>query len=722
MESRTSAATAERPHGLTIWIPRLVLGLTVVGVVAAGVRGFVDTADGSVIGWLGDVMFAIAFGSFAVVGYVLATRLPSNPIGWICLATGGAVGLDAILTTYATYALHGGPGGHDAAAFMVALDSPMWVPLVTLPTTFLLLLFPDGRLPSPRWRRFAWAVGVGLVLVVLLIFLSPGPLTDSGFPQLRNPFGIEAVGPFVNGASALILVIPVAVVTSLVGLVLRYRSATGLLRVQLRWLVTTAVTVAIVYAIVFLLSINTDWGGIRTPAWLEALQNLAVAAFVLIPVSVGVAVLRHRLYDIDLVINRAVLFASLGVFITAVYVAIVVGVGTLVGSRTEPALSAAAAAVVALAFQPARRRAQHFADRLVYGKRATPYEVLSEFSDRLGTAYAADDLLPRMARTLAEGTGAARADVFVRVGDELRPEAAWPVDAELPPALAIGDPGHDSPTQLGTSGASVLELVRHQGEMLGALSITKKPGEPVTPTEERLVRDLAAQAGLVLRNVRLIEELRASRQRLVSAGDAERRKIERNLHDGAQQQLVALAVQLKLLGGLAERDAARATDLAATLQHAATDALESLRDLARGIYPPVLADKGLVAALESQAQKAAIPVSVEASAIERYPQDVEAAVYFCSLEALQNAAKYAEASAAVVRVAQNDGSLTFEVADDGKGFDAAATKYGTGLQGMADRLSAMGGSIRVRSTPGAGTTVVGEIPVKSHRRRADEAG
>ena len=235
--------------------------------------------------------------------------------------------------------------------------------------------------------------------------------------------------------------------------------------------------------------------------------------------------------------------------------------------------------------------------------------------------------------------------------------------------------------------------------------------DPLDPSRERLVRDLAGQAGLVLRNVRLIEELKASRQRLVAAQDEERRKLERNIHDGAQQQLVALAVKLKLLGTLASRDPDKAVDLAAQLQTEATDALENLRDLARGIYPPLLADKGLVAALEAQARKATIPTTVEGGGGGRFGQDVEAAVYFSCLEALQNVAKYAEASRATIALSNGAGSLSFTVTDDGAGFDASQASYGTGLQGIADRLAALGGTLDVRSEPGNGATIEGRLPV-----------
>jgi signal transduction histidine kinase len=213
----------------------------------------------------------------------------------------------------------------------------------------------------------------------------------------------------------------------------------------------------------------------------------------------------------------------------------------------------------------------------------------------------------------------------------------------------------------------------------------------------------------VLRNVRLIEELRASRQRLLAAQDEERRKLERNLHDGAQQQLVALQVQLRLAEQLVGRDAERQRELLGRLKEATGQALEDLRDLARGIYPPLLADRGLPAALEAQARRAPVPVEVEPDGVGRHERDVESAVYFCVLEALNNVAKYAGATRAVVRLSEAEGGMRFEVEDDGRGFDPRRTGYGTGLQGMADRLEAIGGTLDVRSAPGEGTTVTGHV-------------
>ena len=362
--------------------------------------------------------------------------------------------------------------------------------------------------------------------------------------------------------------------------------------------------------------------------------------------------------------------------------------------------------VVALAFGPVRRFARRLADRMVYGARATPYEVLTAFGDRVGEGYSVEDVLPRMVALLAEGTGATVARVWLRVGDDLRPVAAWPADATTARSLPM--PGDELAPFEGEDGFPV----RHQGELLGAISVAFPPGDPITPAKSRLVEDLAAQAGLVLRNVRLVEDLRASRKRLVAAQDEERRRLERNIHDGAQQQLVALSVKLRLLEQLAPRDPAKAAEMASELQAETTDGARGpprprSRDLSAAARRPV----ALPAALDAQARKSPVAVTVMPDGVGRYPQDVESALYFCCLEALQNIAKYARASHAEIRLSAGGGEVAFVVADDGEGFDPSAVPHGSGLQGMADRLEAVGGTLEVRSRPGSGTTVTGRVPV-----------
>jgi signal transduction histidine kinase len=335
---------------------------------------------------------------------------------------------------------------------------------------------------------------------------------------------------------------------------------------------------------------------------------------------------------------------------------------------------------------------------------------MSTFGGQLAGTYASEDVLPRTARVLGEGVGAERAEVRLAEGNELRTVATWSTDA----------PARDE---------DLLVEVRHQGEVLGALAVTMPANDPIDPNRQQLVRDLAAQAGLVLRNERLtrqlrgrLDQLQAAQKRLVAAQDGERRRLERNIHDGAQQQLVALAVKARLARSLTERDPAKAAAMLEQIEAETQSALEDLRDLARGIYPPLLADKGLEAALVAQARKSPVPVDVEVDGIDRLPQDIEAAVYFSALEALQNTAKYANASRATVTLRRANGSLSFSVVDDGVGFDRDVTGYGTGLQGMADRLGALDGELEVTSRPGSGTIVTGRVPVGAASHGDDGEG
>ncbi|HEX6330480.1 MAG TPA: histidine kinase [Actinomycetota bacterium] len=633
------------------------------------------------------------------VGALIAARRPSNPIGWILCALGVISGVLAFTSEYARWALlveAGRPPGGLLAAWAVEW---IWIPLI-VGLGMVGAIFPDGRFLSAAWRVATWIAIAAACVPIALSALLPRLTIYEGFD---NPVGIGGDGVADAAALSTVLLLPIVVIGAAAA-VRRFRRSRGEERLRLKWLVFAMILVASmfgVYGVIVLVQ------GTATPAGegFEWLEYLTILSFLAVPVSIAFGVLKYRLYDIDFVINKAVVYGAIAVFITAVYLVIVIGVGSLIGYASDPVLSAIAAATVALAFQPARRRAQHLANRLVYGKRATPYEVLSELSSRLAGAYSLEDTLPRLARVTAEAVGAVRATVWLRGSGSLRPAASWPGDDAVPAYPMRGD---DLPP-FGEREHGF--TVRHRGDLLGAISAVMPPSEPLGPSQEKLLEDVAAQAGLVLRNVALLEDLRDSRKRIVTAADERARKLERNIHDGAQQQLVALTVKLRLARGLVPRDPDRAEAVLAELQTEAQTAIEDLRDLARGIYPPLLADKGLREAVEAQARKTHLPVRIDADGIGRYPQDLEAAVYFCTLEALQNVAKYAKASSVDVLLRDRGGDLTFEIRDDGVGFDVSAAR-GSGLSNMRDRLDALGGDLDVRSEPRLGTVVWGRVPLE----------
>jgi signal transduction histidine kinase len=622
-----------------------------------------------------------------IIGALVASRRPRNPLGWILILAGLGLGVSTFGGAYAAYSLLIEPGSLAAPYAFAWVSNWSWTLGVGL-LPFLLLLFPTGVLHSRRWRPVFWGATFFAAVMVLTALI--GSALNWSQPFLE----VETFDPLLEGV--LVGAVYGTLGFSVLGVVsqfLRLRQAQGEERQQLKWFVTA---MAMFVTALVVTSVEEN----------AALLPLLSVTTLFLYASIAIAILKYRLYDIDVVINKALVFGALAAFFTLVYIALVVGIGTLIGSRSSTVLTIAAAVLIAVAFNPVRERARHLANRLVYGKRATPYEVLSHFAERMAGTYSAEDILPRLARILGEGTGASRAEVWLRVGSEARLAASWPAGDGIRETLPLR--GGELPE---IPGATSSVPVRHQGESLGALSIAKPPSEALTPTEEKLVADLAGQAGLVLRNVRLIEELRASRQRLVAAQDEERRRLERNIHDGAQQQLVALQIKLGLVETILERDPEKALSLVGDIKRGVNETLEDLRDLARGIYPPLLADQGLMAALEAQARRAAVPVVIEGQGLRRYSPAIEAAVYFCTLEALQNVAKYAAAASVTVRLAASDGELRFEVIDDGRGFDPSATGHGTGLQGMADRLDALGGTLAVRSSPGSGTTLEGVLPV-----------
>jgi signal transduction histidine kinase len=722
------AAPGARRATAAVWLLTAAVGGAAAGLTVAGWDGY----RGHDAVWsLADLPAALLYASLGG----LIVRRAANLIGWMLLGLAVALSVMALASAWAVLGVRH-PGTLPAPRLLGLLAEWTFVPVLA-GLAFLFLLYPTGRLPSRRWRPFA-AAGLtltGLAMVGVLVhprqMALPAPGGVSLF--LPNPLGIRSLGPVLSrvligtlaGASALFVVL---LGGAIVALVIRYRSGSRETRQQIKWIVLIALA-GVVCQAVALLALGVNHG---RSSLVVTIAYTVIPVIVLfgIPAVITLAILKHGLYQIDVIISRAVQYGLLSAVLTGVYVAIVIGIGTLAGySGGGSALSVAAAVAVALLFQPVRQRAQRVANRLVYGERASPYQVLADFAEDMAVQLDAGLALDRVAALLAGATGAERVGVWVRVGSELRPQVAWPRDENggdpaapvpLGPAVAGGGPGGqagDRPGELPDLGpVSRAVAVRHSGELLGALTIVKPAAEPVSASEDRLLAQLASQAGLVLRNARLtaelratIDDLRASRRRLVQAQDAERQRIERNLHDGAQQQLIALRIQLGLLDAIAD-DPAGVRETAGQLRDGLAAALDDLRALARGIYPPLLADQGLGAAVRAQASRAALPVTVAVDGVGRYPRETEAAVYFCVLEALQNTAKYAAASTASVALAASGGQLEFTVTDDGAGFDVATAVDGTGLQGMTDRLAAVGGTVAIESAPGHGTTVSGCLP------------
>ncbi|MGI9119756.1 MAG: histidine kinase [Acidimicrobiales bacterium] len=664
-----------------------------------------STAGADSVGFPGEV--AVLGLVTTTVGALIASRVPANAIGWLFCVIGLGEALAVLAQDYAIYGLVTAPGSLPGATLMAWCG--VWLFGAGPVGIFVLLLFPDGRLPSRRWRPVAWLAGLSLVAFTAAAAVGTAPPGREDLDGFHGPSDVSDVAGlvlFLAGNVAAVAALAAAVGPDpAVAASGRGRApAAQVVRVRLGRARRQPGGGGLRSTIVERRSPGSRAAGLRQRARRGRGGRVEVP-----PLrhrhrhqqDGGVRVVgrvhhcglpghrrRHR--------GRRRADRHLGRGATAH--------GHRGGGPRLPTCPPAGTATG----QPAGVRGA-----------ATPYEVLSGFSQQMALTPANAEVLPRMATALAEGSGATHVEIWLRVGAEIRLAASWP-----------DKPGRE-PTTLALSGEEVPALdasrsfaVRHREELLGVLAVTKPRAEPLTGTEEKLISDLASQAGLVLRNVRLTTELadrleeisvqardlQQSRQRIVAAQDQARYQLERNLHDGAQQQLVALMMRIRLAEEMASEQAPELAGVLAELKSDTRDALENLRDLARGIYPPTLAHQGLVAALRAQAAKAPIPVEVDGD-IGRYEQGTEVAVYFSCLEALQNVSKYAQATGAEIRLWCGPDRLSFSVADDGVGFDAERTARGSGLEGVSDRLAALGGGLRVDSAPGSGTTVTGWVPV-----------
>ena len=474
------------------------------------------------------------------------------------------------------------------------------------------LVFPDGRTRTTVDRRLLrgkWCAR------------RPGDRRRPSSPRrrcFRSPtrtrtrsWTTSSLTPLYVAVNVLFLLFFLFTIFVAARLVVRMRHGDPIERRQVGWIAVAVIgNITILLANVAIAPLGTEDNSFLL------IDSVAV---VLIPLAVGVAIMRYRLYEIDRIISRSVTYGALAIFIGGVYVAIVVGLGALLGGDTGFGLSIAATALVAIAFQPMRRWVERWANRLVYGERATPHEILVQFSHR-SSELSDDELIEQAPKLIVDGTGAATAALWVRSADGFRTASTWPPDTterSLADGAEFVDPEADRSWP-----------VLHDGELLGGISLTKEEGETVTAAESALLDDLAAGLGLALRNTRLTAELRrqiaeleASRERVLAAADAARRDLENTLDSGPQQQLVALKVKLGPTRKRAEQlGATKTAALLTQLEQQAGDAIAAVREFARGIYPPLLEAEGLAVAIGQQARTSALSVSVRTDDVGRYPR------------------------------------------------------------------------------------------------------
>lgn len=669
---------------------RISLAVTAVGAVAVildALLGF-----GNFFPWIIPTTAALA------VGAVLTYRVPSNRVGWLLLlfGAGGAMG-GFIQIISLRMADPVAAGWFDAIGYFFNTG------IIAYTLSATLLRFPDGKLLAPHWRWSEYWVLLTASVGALAALLNGGWGGDVAQAAAVSPLR-EATAPLGDVLSGIFFPALVASFGAAgISVVLRYRRSVGDERLQMKWLAYAGGSLIALS----LLLVGVSFATGDSQLALKGLPALVAAiAFALIPIAVAIAVLKYRLYDIDIVISRTVVLAILAGFITLVYTLVVVGIGNhLIGGDSDELLfPIVATAIVALAFEPVRNKAQGWANRLVYGQRATPYEVLADLTGRLSHGEEGKGLIGRMAKRLGEGTGAERATIWLGSDSDLTVGASWPIGPES---------GH----RINLTADGVFP-VTHDGVVVGAFEVIKPRESELSSAERSLIDDLAGSAGAVLGYERLNDslsgkaaELARSRTRLVDAQDRERRRLERDLHDGAQQLIVSLKLKIGLAKALAvKHGAADLEALLGGLGDEAQDALDEVRALAKGIYPPVLESDGLASAISALASGAPEEVILHCDGLRRYQRDVEATIYFEISEAVTNAVKHASGPIHVDLLGSEEG-ISFSVADSGEGFDVASANGGSGLQNLRDRIDALGGTLTIESSVGSGTTVRGEVPL-----------
>jgi signal transduction histidine kinase len=631
----------------------------------------------------GGVSFATLSFAFATTGAIIAVRVSDNAVGRLFLLIGLLLALGLLLYQYAAYGLTR-PGGVPAMATAAWLSNPVSQPAAAL-IALSLMLFPDGRLASSRWRAAALLCWVAAVLLSVPSLLAPGRI-PAPFASLSNPIELDGIrgAMIAAGIVGWVLVLP-AMALGATSLFIRRRSSSEDARQQLKLLLAVGAVVAAVTTLD--MATWLPWPHGHLPARI-GIVGLLLTGFV---VAVGVAVTRYRLYDVDVAIERTAVYGALTFLLAAAYAVTAVALGAALGSKSRW-VTAGATLVVAVAFRPLRAKLQDLVDRRFNRARYEAIQQVSEFLERLRSGQSAPEEIEPLLRELLSDP-----DLELRF---FLPESQVYVDtAGTQPQDDPADRRIRTPVlRAGTPVAMVLH--RPTGP--------QRPDPLVTLVEAGGLAIEIARLRVELR--RQLAEVRASRARIVAAGNAERRRIERDLHDGAQQKLVSIGLRLRhAQHELGSGQPAHANE---TLEQAVTElalAIDELRELAHGL-PPAQLDAGLDPALRELAGRAPLPVQVHATP-ERFTVGLEAAAYFVACEGLTNAIKHAGATAVVVSAQRSNGQLIVQVTDDGVG--GAVDTFGGGLRGLHDRVAAHGGNLRVESAPDTGTVLTAELPCGS---------
>ena len=555
--------------------------------------------------------------------------------------------------------------------------------------------FPDGFVER-RWQRLAlrcsWVILIGAPLALLASPVMPVS-SDLAIP---NPYAVSWLAWLAQPAAWLALHYGWVLLVGVLVLCARFVAADAAGRAQMRVIFVVVLGLLLYVAG----TVAPALGAPDDSALVVALITLGSLTVILLPGVIIYGILRHRLIDLDLVVRKSVTYGAASLLIAATYAVSAVAASAGPVKWVPITLAVTVTIAAALAFQPVRRRLESAVSRRLFGDRVRQYQLLANLGTTMEQTAELDELLPRLAHAIRDGIGASWVQVRLRDAD-----GSWLDD----PVGVVGEVTGES--------AAGVDLAR-AGDLVGRVDLGARPGGYAADDLE-LLATVAAQATTAVANVRLatqlkegLEQLSTSRVRLIAAQNAERRRIERDLHDGIQQEVVALIAGLRLARNRLSRDQLTAAELT-DLQDQAREMLRDLRELAHGIHPPVLSDNGLVAALESRVTRSPISVQILADdelRAERFSEDVEGTAYFVACEALTNVAKHAGTDGARVRLSHSGDRLCLIVEDDGQGFESNGARSG-GLANIRDRVEALHGRLTIESRPDAGTSVRAELPL-----------
>ncbi len=682
-----SASNSLRPNRNS-WLAWILCGLVcLIALLDIVLIARIRPVNDNLIKLIGDTGWSIMQIVFAVVAALIISHQPGNRIGWLLMTPAVASMLDQPIAAYLRRFISA-PASTVPILLMTWFENWSWLAII-LPLLLILLLFPTGRPPSPRWRWVpVFTLGMAVFLIVV-VGLATEIHEENDKWMLPNPIGLfsyTAINTYI--LPPWIISLGLLTLICAISLFVRYRRAPFVERLQIKWLLFVAGLFVVFYTPLLV------WQGNLPVFGTDVASVLLFLLGALFPIAIAIAILRYRLFDIDVIINRSLVYGTLTALVIGVYVLVVGYLGTLFRSQNNLLISLAATGLVAVLFQPLRDWLQRGVNRLMYGRRDEPVTVLSQLGARLEATLVPDQILPGLVDTVAQALKLPYAAIALLVGDQFQIQA---------------ERGH-------ATGSSEAFPLIYQGQTIGQLLVAwRAPGEDFNPADQLLLTNIARQAGAVAHSVRLTAALQQSRQQLVTAREEERRRLRRDLHDGLGPQLASQTLTIDAIGKLLETNPEKARDLLGHLKAQSRAAIQVIRELVYGLRPPALDELGLVEALREGVRQhgpveSRVEIIPDPNPLPALPAAVEVAVYRIAQEAITNVIRHAQGNHCTVSIAVQDHHLSLTIVDDGRGYPDNF-HFGVGLNSMRERAEELGGTMRFENQSIGGVRVQVWLPL-----------